>query len=118
LTSQPKVTVTPGAVSGANSTVGFASTSVKSGRTDAVAIVVKDAAGNAVTGLESVQFNFSLLNGTSTGIFGPISATATPGTSTATLTGLVAGSASSLSLTNNHVQVAVEPKVTVLVAGV
>src|SRR5436305_2676262 len=43
-------------VSGSNSTVGFATPTVASGAADAVTVVVKDTAGNAVTGLAGGAF--------------------------------------------------------------
>ena len=46
ITSQPTVQVTPGSVSGSQSAVSFASSTDPEGTTDAVTILVKDAAGN------------------------------------------------------------------------
>src|SRR5206468_4292490 len=67
LTARPTVTVTPGPVSGTNSTVGLAVPTVSVGDSDAVTVVVKDAAGNAVTGLGGSAFSFALSAGTSAG---------------------------------------------------
>jgi hypothetical protein len=117
LTTQPRVTVTPGAVNGTKSTVTFAAATDSSGTPDTVTIVVKDAAGNAVTGLASSAFAFSLAGGTSTGSFGTVTETATHGTYTAAFTGAIAGTASTLTLNVNSVQVATEPKVTVKVGA-
>src|SRR5262249_16387478 len=71
LSNHPTITVTPGAVSGTMSTVSFATALVASGGADAVNIVVKDAAGNAVAGLAGSSFTFALSGGTSAGTFGP-----------------------------------------------
>ena len=108
----------PGSVNGGNSTVSFVSSSVNSGSSEPVTIVVKDAAGNAITGLSTSAFSFGLTGGTSTGTFGAATETATPGTYTATFTGAIAGTASSLILDVNNVQIATEPNVTVLQGGV
>src|SRR6185295_17953965 len=45
-------------VSATNSTVSFATPTVPSGGTDQVTIVVKDAAGNAISGLTNSAFTF------------------------------------------------------------
>ena len=71
---------------GANSTVGFASPTAVSGTIDVLIIVVKDTTGNAVSGLASSAFGFALSGGTSAGTFGAVTATATPGTYTASFT--------------------------------
>ncbi|HEV3440456.1 MAG TPA: IPT/TIG domain-containing protein [Gemmata sp.] len=118
LTTQPQVTVTPGVVSSTKSTVIFAAATDTSGTSDTVTIVVKDAAGNAVTGLASSTFAFNLASGTSTGSFGTVTETATKGTYTAAFTGAIAGTASTLTLNINGVQIATEPKVTVKVGAV
>lgn len=118
ITEEPKVTVTPGTVGGGNSSVSFASSSVASGTTDTVTIVVEDAAGNAITGLASSAFVFSLGSGTSTGTFGTVSAASTPGTYTTTFTGATAGTASTLTLKINGVQLTSQPQVTVTTGSV
>jgi hypothetical protein len=118
LNTHPTVQVTAGGVSGANSTVSFASASVASGGTDPVTIVVEDSAGNAVAGLPAGAFSFSLSGGASAGSFGAVSATATPGTYTATFTGTTAGSASTLTATVSGVALATQPAVTVTVGSV
>ena len=89
--------VTGGWINGTTSTVTFASSTVASGSTDMVTIVVKDAAGNAVSGLTNSPFSLVSV-GTSTGTF----STVTPrlrGTYTATFTGSKAGTASTLTTT-------------------
>jgi hypothetical protein len=117
LATMPTITVNPGAVSGANSTVSFASSTVTSGSTDTVTVVVKDGSGNAISGLASSAFTFSLSGGTSAGTFSAVSATATPGTYTATFTGTTAGTASTLKATVNGVTLATMPTITVTPAG-
>jgi adhesin/invasin len=113
LSSHPTVTVTAGPVNGGNSSAGFASPTVASGKTDAVTIVVKDAAGNAVGGLSGGAFVLTVSGGTSTGTFGSVSQTSTPGTYTATFTGALAGTATTLTVKVNSIQVSSQPKVTV-----
>jgi adhesin/invasin len=118
LTAQPKVTVTPGAVNGTKSTVSFAASTVASGTTDTVTVVVEDAAGNAIAGLASSAFSFSLAGGTSTGIFGTVTQTSTPGTYTGAFTGVIAGTASTLTLKVSGVQLSGQPTVQVKAGGV
>ncbi|QJW99065.1 beta strand repeat-containing protein [Frigoriglobus tundricola] len=113
LSSQPSVQVTPIAVNAANSTASFASTSVLAGGTDVVTIRVKDAAGNAITRLPGSDFVLHLAGGTSTGSFGPVTETATPGTYTAVFTGTTTGTPSTLALTVHLVSLAAQPAVTV-----
>ena len=100
-----------GGISGANSTVSFATPTVASGSTDVVTIVVKDNASNAVSGLASSAFSFTLTSGTSAGNFGAVSATTTPGTYTALFTGTTAGTASTLTTTVNGVVLATKPTI-------
>jgi hypothetical protein len=105
-------------VSGANSTVHFASPAVASGNGHVVTIVVVDTTGAAVHGLASVAFGFSLSGGTSTGTFGPVTETATPGSYTATFTGALAGTASTLTASVTGVALTGKPAVTVTVGAV
>jgi hypothetical protein len=100
-------------ISGTNSTASFASPTVTSGNTDLLTILVKDTAGNAVGGLGSGAFGLSLSGGTSAGTFSAVTATATPGTYTATFTGTTAGTASTLTVTVAGVTLAAHPTVTV-----
>jgi hypothetical protein len=118
LTGQPKVTVTPGSPSGGNSSVSFATSTVASGQTDTATIVVKDAAGNAVTGLSNSAFTFSLSGGTSTGTFGTVTPSSTAGTYTSTFTAVTAGTVSTLTATVNGVQISTKPTVQVTAGGV
>ncbi len=114
LTSQPTIQVTPGSVSAGNSTVSFTSSTDASGSSDTATIVVKDAAGNAITGLINNAFNLSLSGGTSTGMFSPVAGTATPGTYTATFTGIFAGTADTLTLHVSGVQLTSQPTIQVI----
>src|SRR6185312_4966186 len=91
LTSQPTVQVTAGSVSSSKSTVSFANPTDVSGSTDLTTIVVEDAAGNAITGLANAAFTLTLAGGGSTGSFGTVTETATPGTYTTQFTGSLAG---------------------------
>jgi hypothetical protein len=86
---------------------------VASGGTDVLTVVVKDGAGNAITGLAGSAFGFSLSGGTSRGTFGPVTATATPGTYTATFTATTAGTASAVTATVTGVTLATHPTVQV-----
>src|SRR6185312_2722463 len=113
LTTQPTVQVTSGSVSASQSTVGFASSTDVSGSTDLTTIVVKDAAGNAISGLANAAFNLTLAGGSSTGSFGTVTETATPGTYTAQFTGSLAGAAATLSATVGAVSIAAQPTVQV-----
>jgi hypothetical protein len=100
-------------VSGSNSTDSFASSTVASGGTDLLTIIVKDAGGNAVSGLGSSAFGFALSGGTSAGTFGAVTETATRGTYTATFTGTAAGTASTLTVIVSGVALTTRPAVTV-----
>ena len=105
-------------ISGSLSSVQFASATDPSSTTDLVTIVVKNASGNAVTGLANSAFGFSLAGGTSTGGFGTVTETATPGTYTAQFTGAVAGTASSLTATVSGVALTTKLAVTVTAGSV
>jgi hypothetical protein len=113
LSTKPTVTVTVGSVSGSTSTVGFVSPSVASGSTDLLTIAVKDAAGNAITGLAISAFGFSLASGASAGTFGTVTETSTKGPYTANFTGTTAGTASTLTTTVNGVKLTGKPTVQV-----
>jgi hypothetical protein len=105
-------------VSAANSTASFASSSVASGNTDLLTIVVKDTTSNAVSGLAGSAFSFSLSGGTSAGTFGSVTATATAGTYTTTFTGTTAGTASSLAVAVTGVTLSTHPGITVTAGAV
>lgn len=113
LTTQPTIKVTVGAVSGAKSTASFATSTVAYAGTDVLTIVVKDAAGNAVTGLASGSFALNLSGGTSAGAFGAVSESATNGTYTATFTATASGTATTVTAVVSGVTLANKPTVTV-----
>jgi hypothetical protein len=113
INSQPTVQVTAGTVNGDHSTVSFAAPTVVVGSTDILTIVVRDAFGNAVSGLASSAFHFTLSGGTSAGVFGVVTETSTPGTYTVTFTGTTAGTASTLTATANGVTIAAAPTIAV-----
>jgi hypothetical protein len=100
-------------ISGTNSTASFATPTVTEGNTDTATIVVKDTAGNPVSGLTNSAFALALSGGTSAGTFGPVSATATPGTYTATFTATTAGTVSSLTTTVSGVVLTAQPTITI-----
>jgi hypothetical protein len=85
--------------------VGLATASVTQGATDLLTIVVKDAAGNPVSGLASSAFGFNLAGGTSAGTIGTVTESATKGTYTATFTATIAGTADALTVSVNNVSV-------------
>jgi hypothetical protein len=118
LSTQPTVQVTPGSVSATSSTASFASPTVAAGATDLLTVVVKDAAGNAISGLASSAFSFTLAGGVSAGTFGAVAATSTPGTYTALFTGTTAGTASTLTAKVSGVTLNTKPTVQVIAGGV
>jgi adhesin/invasin len=111
--TKPTVQVTAGAVSGTRSTASFASSTVLLGKTDTLTIVVKDAYGNAVSGLGSSAFRFALSGGTSAGTFGTVKETTTKGTYVVIFTPTKAGTADTLILTVNGIALTARPKITV-----
>jgi hypothetical protein len=113
LASKPTIQVTAEPVSGTNSTVRFAKSSVAVGRTDTVTIVVQDANGNAISGLTSSAFNLTLSGGGSAGTFGTVTETSVKGTYTAVFTATKAGSTSTLTTTINGVILSTKPTLTV-----
>jgi adhesin/invasin len=113
LSNQPKVTVKAGAVSGAKSAFHLASPTVAPSKTDALTITLKDAAGNAVSGLLNSSFRFTLSDGTSTGTFGTVTATSTPGVYTVAFKGGAAGSASELSVEADDITIETDPTIQV-----
>src|SRR5262249_3555524 len=101
-----------------NSTVSFATSMVTSGLTDLLTLVVKDGSGNAVTGLTSSAFGFSLSGGTSAGTFGTVTETATKGTYTTTFTASTVGTPNILTATVSGVILNTKPTITVTVGPV
>ena len=96
---------------GTNSMVSFANSQNRGGALiDMVTIVVKDTTNVAVAGLTSSAFNFILAGGGSSGVFGTVTQSATPGTYTVGFTGAVAvGTASTLTTTINGVSLSAKP---------
>ncbi|HEY2911635.1 MAG TPA: FG-GAP repeat protein, partial [Gemmataceae bacterium] len=117
LTAQPTVQVTAGPISASKSTVNFASATDVAGATDLVTIAVKDAAGNAISGLTNTDFALSL-TGASQGSFGIVAETTTTGTYKTLFTGLATGTPSTLSTTVQGVSLTVHPTVQVTTATV
>jgi hypothetical protein len=99
-------------ISPTNWTVSFATSSVMSGNTDILTIYGKDSTGSPISGLASSAFGFTLSGG-SNGTFGPVTATAMPGTYTTTFTGTMSGMASSLTTTVSGVALVTKPMITV-----
>lgn len=110
--SEPTVAVVSN-VPASTSTVHFAGPTVHSGLSDTTTIVLKDPQGYAIAGLPSSDFSFSFVGGTSTGSFGTVTQTSTPGTYTANFTGVIAGTAKTLVLRVNGVAIATHPTVAV-----
>src|SRR5262249_14290453 len=118
LATQPTIQVNPGPISGATSTVSFATATATSGLADTVTIAVKDSAGNAITGLSNAAFSFTLGGGTSTGSFGAVTESATKGIYTAAFTGAKAGTPCTLTTKASGVTLAATPTVTVAAGAV
>ena len=118
LNTTPAVQVVAGGISGAKSTISFATPTVASGSTDVITIAVKDVNGNPITGLSSSAFSFSLAGGKSRGKFGSVSATTTPGTYTVVFTGTKVGTASTLTAKVSGVTLTTKPTVHVVAASV
>jgi adhesin/invasin len=114
LTAGPTVQVTPGGASAAQSTAAFAEKQVVTGNIDSITITVKDANGNAVTGLSSGDFILVLGGGSSNGTLSSVSSTTTPGVYTAIFTATAAGSAANLSVEIDGILLSKKPTVTVL----
>ncbi len=104
-------------VSGTNSTGSLATSSVPAGATDMLTIVVMDTAGHPVSGLGASAFAFSCAGGTSSGTFGPVTATATAGTYTTVFTGATVGTTSTLTTTVNGVSLTTHPGITISLAA-
>jgi hypothetical protein len=118
LATQPTIAVTPGVISGATTTLSFASATDASGTADVLTIVVADAAGNAITGLSDSDFGLALSGGNSAGTFGTVGETGTPGTYTVPFTGTIAGSASGLTATVGGVIINAKPTIRVVAGAV
>jgi hypothetical protein len=113
VSSADQFTYSTQTISSSLSTVQLASAVVVVGSTDTVTIQVRDTAGNPIGGLAGTAFGLSLTGGTSGGSFSAVTATATPGTYTATFRAATAGTASSLVVTVSGVALAASPSLTV-----
>jgi hypothetical protein len=76
-------------------------------------LVVKGAAGNAITGLDTKAFKLTLTGGKSAGTFGTVAESTTKGTYTATFTGTTAGTASTLTAVINGVSITTKARIQV-----
>jgi hypothetical protein len=113
LTSRPTIRVIP-VVSAGNSTATFAKPTVAVGKTDTLTIAIKDTLGNAISGLGNSAFTLALSGGTSTGTFGAVTESSTPGTYTAIFTGTVKGTVSALTVTVSGVVLTSKPNIQVV----
>ena len=114
LTARPTVQVVSRKISKVKSAIRFVTPTVVSGSTVLVTIEVKNMNGNPITGLPSTVFRFTLAGGRSAGMFGSVSATATPGTYALIFTGTKAGSGSRLAAKVSGIRLNTEPKVRVI----
>jgi hypothetical protein len=119
LASKPAMIVTPGPVSGTTSTAKFDKLNIPAASnppvTATLTIVVKDAAGNAITGLDASKFDASLKPDkmASTGAFDKVAESKTPGTYTTTFTPTAAGLPTDCIVKVNNVALDIAPKITV-----
>ncbi len=116
-TTPATVKVNQGAPSAANSTVNVSPSTVTAGSTATLTVQAKDAAGNSLTG-STVAFTPSTGVGVSTGTIGTVT-DHNDGTYTATFTGVLAGTATTIHATINSTNVtSTLPTVTVTVGPV
>ena len=83
------------------------------GQTETVTLVLKDAAGNAVTDVTTLDFLPILIGGTSSGAFGMLTATGKPGIYTVTFTATKSGTVSQLEVEIESVLIKTKAKVIV-----
>ncbi len=114
ITPEPMVQVTPGAINGATSMASFATLTDPEGSPDLMTISVADAHGNAIMDLPGTAFSFALSSRKSTGTFGVVSETSTPGTYTVPFTGLQLRAKTEVAVTILAVKIASEPPVIVV----
>jgi hypothetical protein len=114
LAAEPRVSVAPGSPDPDASSVFLATSTVISGGLDVLTVVARDAAGNLVTDLTNSDFKVALGVGASTGSFSSVSSTGKAGTYSATLTGLVAGGSTPVTVVIDDVEVTPEPMVQVM----
>ena len=117
LNNKPTVQVVVGGISGAKSTISFATPTVAVGSTDLITISVADSNGNPIVGLASNAFSFAL-SGKSVGKFGSVSPSAIAGTYTVVFTGTKKGTASTLTAKVSGVTLSTKPKVRVVAGAV
>jgi hypothetical protein len=112
-TTAPTITVLPGSPSAVTSLITASATTVTSGSGVTVQVQAKDAAGNIISsGGSTVAFSRS--GGTATGTFGIVTDNGN-GTYTATFTGVLAGTATTIDATLNATPLSSSPKPTVSV---
>jgi hypothetical protein len=114
ITPQPTVQVTALPVNGQTTTFTLATSTAEAGATDVATITVQNDSGAALTGLSSSDFLFEVSGGSSTGSFGPVTETSTPGTYTANFTGITAGSALTVTLEVGGVELATQTTLSVV----
>jgi hypothetical protein len=105
-------------ISGVSSSASFASSLIASGSSDTLTLVIEDTNGNAVSGLSSGSFGLTLAGGTSTGTFGPVAQTATPGVYTVSITATTVGTAITLTTTVKGVTLTAQPTIQVTAEGI
>jgi hypothetical protein len=118
ITTADKFTYIAQTVSATNSSASFATSTVTSGSTDTLTIVVEDKYKNPISGLANSAFSFSLGQGGSRGTFGTVSQTRAPGTYTVIFTGTKAGTAATLTTVIRGVTLNTKTTVRVLVGPV
>jgi hypothetical protein len=77
-------------------------------------IVVRDAAGNMISGLNNSAFSFTMSGGSSDGTLGDVTETTTKGRYTVTFTGTTAGTACTLTATVKGVALSTKPTIRVM----
>jgi hypothetical protein len=111
LNVQPTITVNVGPLNAAASLASFATSVVAVGGGDPLTIVLKDASGNAISGLSNSAFTLAL-SGSTGGSFSAVNETSTPGRYTSTFLASSAGGVSSLTVLVNGVALSQHPTVT------
>jgi Invasin, domain 3 len=117
LTTQPTITVTPGAIDPQKSKTTLSKTSVAKGGTVTVTIALKDLNSNAISGAAGGDFAFELVDGSSKGTFSSPTESATKGTYTSTFTATDVGTAAEVVVTvksgSAKIKLADNPKIQV-----
>jgi hypothetical protein len=115
--SADRFTFTSQTVSAGNSSASFATSSVVTGNTDTLTIVVKDTTNAIISGLGNSAFGFSLSGGASAGTFGTVTESSTKGTYTTAFTGTTIGTASTVTIKVSGVTLTSQPTITVNAAS-